>query len=518
MNRLLLSIVVVIGFGNSVIAGESTRIVLAIGQNEGLEGEIPLRYAHEDARAYVRLLQGQGGVAPRHTIVLTEATPSTLTNSLGDIAKLAAKAQGDVLFFFYYSGHGDSHSLHLGKSRFKLSELNKIFSEIPAKLRVSVIDACRSRDDTQTKGFRTAAPFETRIQAPQGLEGVVTIRSSADGEASQESGQLGGAVFTHFFMAALRGAADRDSDQRISLSEAYGYAYDQTVRRSAAGTGNVMHPSVELDIEGAGRLMMTDVLRTNATIQLPKEAHARYLIYRRPLGTLSNETWSDSTRRISVPVTAGEYLVQRRKRGSSGAMVANVKAGKVVRLDSGAFRSVPDDVLAMKGGRLKLVEGALSAGYIPNLNVDGSIAHRGQIRYSLGPVGWALGLSLELGRHHYTKTQDVRTERWFGGDVRGVLRNAVGPVDFLMGAQWRTIFQTVERKTDPLAQAAGYTADSSYTGFGAGPIAGVLWRSPLGPAGFLGLEGTTGLLIVKEGNRLAYRPSGGAGLILGWTH
>ena len=132
--------------------------MLAIGQNQGLEGEIPLRYAHDDARAYVRLLQGQGGVAPRHTIVLTEATPSSLKKSLGDIARLAAKADGDVVFFFYYSGHGDSQSLHLGKSRFKLSDLNQSFSEIPAKLRVSVIDACRSKDDTQAKGFRTNAP------------------------------------------------------------------------------------------------------------------------------------------------------------------------------------------------------------------------------------------------------------------------------------------------------------------------------------------------------------------------
>ena len=31
-------------------------------------------------------------------------------------------------------------------------------------------------------------------------------------------------------MAALKGAADRDGDNRVSLSEAYGYAYDQTVR------------------------------------------------------------------------------------------------------------------------------------------------------------------------------------------------------------------------------------------------------------------------------------------------
>ena len=154
-------------------------------------------------------------------------------------------------------------------------------------------------------------------------------------------------------MTALRGAADRDQDLRISLSEAYGYAYDQTVRRSAAGTGNVMHPSVDLDIEGAGKLMITDVLRTTASIELPREGNARYLIYRRPGGTLINETWSDSSRRISIPVADGEYLVQRRKRGESGALVTSVKPGNSIQLKSGSFRSVPEDVLSMKGGRLR---------------------------------------------------------------------------------------------------------------------------------------------------------------------
>ena len=279
-----------------------------------------------------------------------------------------------------------------------------------------------------------------------------------------------------------------------------------------------MHPSVKREIEGAGRLMVTDVLKTNATIQLPQEASARYLIFRRPLGTLMNETWSDSSRRISVPVTSGEYLVQRRKRGSSGALVTKVRAGKVVRLEPKLFRPVPDDVLSMKGGRLRLIEGALSAGYLPNLNTDGSIAHRGQLRYSRGPIRWALGASLEFGRRVYSNSRDDRTERWVGGDFRGVFRQALGPLDVFTGAQWRTIFQTVQRKTDPLAQAAGYDANRTYTGFGAGPIVGIVWRRPLGRSGFLGVEGNSGLLVVKEGQRFAYRPSSGVGLVIGWTH
>ena len=98
--------------------------------------------------------------------------------------------------------------------------------------------------------------------------------------------------------------------------------------------------------------------------------------------------------------------------------------------------------------------------------------------------------------------------------MRGVLRRALGPLDVFVGLQWRTIFQTVEGKTDPLAQAAGYTTKSDYIGFGTGPTAGLSWRTSLGRSGYLGIEGQSTLLMVKEGDQFAFRLSGGAGAAL----
>ena len=83
MNRLKLSLSILALMMTSPAFAESTRLVLAVGQNQGLHSEVPLRYAHADARGYVRLLQSQGGVAPRHTIVLTETTPKGLDEGFG---------------------------------------------------------------------------------------------------------------------------------------------------------------------------------------------------------------------------------------------------------------------------------------------------------------------------------------------------------------------------------------------------------------------------------------------------
>jgi hypothetical protein len=77
------------------------------------------------------------------------------------------------------------------------------------------------------------------------------------------------------------------------------------------------------------------------------------------------------------------------------------------------------------------------------------------------------------------------------------MRNAFGAIAVFSGVAWRTISQKVERKTDYLVQAAGYTATENYTGFGAGPTAGIFWRTPLGCSGFIGMEGNITLLVVK---------------------
>ena len=182
------------------------------------------------------------------------------------------------------------------------------------------------------------------------MKGVVTVRSSSEGEQSQESSSLRGAVFSHYFLTALRGAADRDNDQQVSLNEAYTYAYRQTVRRSAAGTGNVMHPSVELNVEGVGALIMTQTADNLAQIVLPKERDTRYLVYERRSGAVRAEVWADPQRGLRLPIPKGQYLIQRRKGSQSGALVIELNENESRVVNSDAFKPVPETVLAAKGG------------------------------------------------------------------------------------------------------------------------------------------------------------------------
>lgn len=74
---------------------------------------------------------------------------------------------------------------------------------------ISIIDACRCKTEMTAKGFKIGVPFSLKLDSPTGIHGVVTRKSSNSGEASQESSKLPGAVFTHYFLTALKRAGDR---------------------------------------------------------------------------------------------------------------------------------------------------------------------------------------------------------------------------------------------------------------------------------------------------------------------
>ena len=73
------------------------------------------------------------------------------------------------------------------------------------------------------------------------VRGHAYLTSSSADEAAQESDRIGGSFFTHFLVTGLRGAADADSDKRVTLDEAYRFAFDETLARTEAIGGGPQH-------------------------------------------------------------------------------------------------------------------------------------------------------------------------------------------------------------------------------------------------------------------------------------
>ena len=212
-----------------VARAEPVRILVAASHARGADGELPLRHAGEDADHVRDVLVSLGGVAPATTLRLVDPTVAQLVAALDRARALSAQhGPAEVTFLFYFSGHGDRERIHLGAESIPMTELVERVRAVPAALRILVTDACRN-DPVRTKGLEAEPAFALSGQ-PSAADGVVWLSASETGEAAQESDELAGALFTHYWVSGLRGAADGNGDGRVTLAESYDFAYSQTLR------------------------------------------------------------------------------------------------------------------------------------------------------------------------------------------------------------------------------------------------------------------------------------------------
>ena len=70
----------------------------------------------------------------------------------------------------------------------------------------------------------------------------------------------------------MRGDADRDHDGRVTLDEAYAYAYGRTVAATAATRAGAQHPTYAFDLKGAGDVVLTQPGDAFVVVEFPDDA------------------------------------------------------------------------------------------------------------------------------------------------------------------------------------------------------------------------------------------------------
>ena len=210
------------------------RFALLIGTNDGGPERIRLRYAVSDAQSFGRVLNELGGLDPADMQLLKEAGRSEVLSAISALATRVQQAKADGVrteALVYYSGHSDEEGLLLRGELLSYAELRKALEKLPADVRIAVLDSCASGTMARTKGGVRRAPF--MVDASTTVRGQAILTSSSGDEASQESDGLGGSYFTHNLVSGLRGAADASHDGRVTLSEAYQFAFDETLARTS---------------------------------------------------------------------------------------------------------------------------------------------------------------------------------------------------------------------------------------------------------------------------------------------
>jgi len=317
------------GHGSALAEGALTRHALLVGANNGGYGRVELKYAVSDARNVAGVLQELGGVEPRDVVMLDQPDRAALTAALRDLGVRTASAAGsgrsEVLF--YYSGHADEQGLLLGGQRYSYRALRDAVSAVPADVRIVVLDACASGAITRLKGGQRRKPF--LVDASSEMRGHVFLTSSSADEGAQESDRIGASFFTHYLVSGLRGAADVSGEGKVTLNEAYQFAFNETLGRTARTGAGVQHPAYEIDLSGTGDVVMTDLRHTSATLVLAKNLSGRCFI-RDDGERLVVELYKTGGRSVELGLDAGEYAVRCER--EHGSLVSRPALGEGTRL------------------------------------------------------------------------------------------------------------------------------------------------------------------------------------------
>jgi len=324
------------------------RHALLVGVNDGGPGMEPLRYAETDARRVEEVLDELGGFDSEELTLLRDPDRDELQAALRRHAQLAAGAEQD-LFLFYYSGHADARGLRVGDELVPYAELRQLIRDIPAEVRLGVLDACRSGEITRLKGLTLSDPFAQEDSLA--TEGEAWLTATSADEAAQESDRIGGSFFTHYLVSGLRGPADAGGsdggDGIVSLGEAYAYAYDRTVARTGATDAGTQHPGYDFRLQGRGDLPLTDVREASAHITLPVDMGGELTVLRLPERTPLAEVAKQAGSEVVLGLPAGRYLL--RLRNESGSSEAQIGLAEGARLPVRNFEEQALELAALKG-------------------------------------------------------------------------------------------------------------------------------------------------------------------------
>ncbi len=498
---------VLLGAGRA--GGETTRFALVVGNNAG-RGELPpLRFAESDAGKMARVLVELGDVTPENLMLLQGRSAPELEQAIVAMrAKVApAKESPDsrTVLVFYFSGHSDGDGIELGNAVLSYSRLKALLAGIGTDVRVLIVDACRSGAGFRQKGGKPTEGFAIKLTDQLSTTGEAFITSSTEDEPAVETGEVSGSVFTHNLVSGLRGAADASGDRQVTLSEAYRYAYEQTVSRTALMAAGAQHPSYDYRLSGQGELVLTSLLKPSATLVLPRGAE-RSVVTDVLRDQVVVEVPGGAAQTLALP--PGQYGVRLFKEGQGfgGRITLAEGARRELSWDdlSPVASSVP---IARKGPGLEAhperawqdyrVLG-LSLGVVPSV---GQLGLQGMLRVSGEPrAGWGLSFAL-IGAH--TQVHSV-SESAVEGRAGYRFTTQLGPLWLGAGAELGPAVVWQSTGTGTAASFAGILA----------PRAGA--RVALGSAVMITLDGEAGLAFLSINSKLGvvFRPAATLGVAL----
>ncbi|MCB0635249.1 MAG: caspase family protein, partial [Lewinella sp.] len=205
-----------------------------------------LRYTDDDAyQLYAFLKSPEGGALPDEQVELLIDEDATHRNILNAMRSTFLRADQNDMVLFYFSGHGlpgaflpidyDGYA-----NRLEHTEVSEILQASRAKHKLVLADACHSGGllAARTTAHLALQRYYEALSNSSG--GTALLLSSKGEEYSLEDGGLRSGIFSHFLILGLKGEADNNNDQLVTIRELFNYVHQQV----RVYTGNVQTPTL----------------------------------------------------------------------------------------------------------------------------------------------------------------------------------------------------------------------------------------------------------------------------------
>jgi hypothetical protein len=460
-----------------------TRYGLFIGKNNGGKGRPVLKYAHRDVQGLQSTLVEIGNLKAENSMMLLEPDIAALRRTMQKFAQLVAAAKGTPReAFFYYSGHSDERGLLIENSVLDFSELKKWIHDLPSEVNIVILDSCSSGSLARLKGGQKVP--STLLSETVNHRGTAILASSSSSEDSQESDQLKGSYFTHNLIAGLRGAADLNRDQVVSLTEAYTYSYEETLASTLDSRAGPQHPFFDFKVSGHGELPVADLRKGGSQLVFAGDIEGKIYIFDagNHLGLKLNKT---SSRPLAVRLNPDKFYIRVFQDKNISESEVTLRANERLELNAASFSALP--VTALPGIKQRynsdfFVAGVLGPSFHFFMPTSGTLkgADLADLGYT-GRVMAGIKLKNETALYLTGAVMGISNLTKSGGDTRPMVLNAgIGaryhfhPSGFFIGgsanAAWNRVAVTQDfgKGTETLTYMSGL-------GFGFDLNAGFEW-------------------------------------------
>lgn len=208
----------------------------------------PLPFCNNDASELANLFRDPDrGYPASHTRLLVGPTGKrssrpTRSNVIDAIDKLSTIATEEDIVLFGFFGHGlavrgvtylftsDGLRSQPKETAISLRRVQKALEQSRARVKVLIIDACHSGTlhDRRAPEERMSGAFARTLEQLGHSEGWAVLSSCKQDEASHDYEEGKHGAFSYFLLEGLRGAADSDKDQLVTVHDAYRYAAQMT--------------------------------------------------------------------------------------------------------------------------------------------------------------------------------------------------------------------------------------------------------------------------------------------------